>query len=172
MTTLSSVRWGDAQGLELVVGPTGIVNAQSSQLVHATWKWPLTWVVAVILIPQFQATEAGTFTVTVQAVIGVGAGAQPFNLTYAFPAAPYVPVFDQKFFPSQDLQIRASVTGVSTLAPGTVEGLQVGLFAAPLTEPHAMTQLLEQVQGSPENNPQRFMEGIGIHEAPPYYQPR
>jgi hypothetical protein len=172
MTTLSSIRWGDAQGLELNVGATGIVNASSSQLVHATWHWPLTWTVAVILIPQFQATEAGAFTVTIQAVLGVGQAAQPFALTYAFAAPPYTPIFDQRFLPSQDLQLKATVTGVSTLGPGTVEGLQVGLFAAPMTEPHAMTRMLEELSGQPQGNPQRFMEGIGLHEAPPYYQPR
>lgn len=177
MTTLSSIRWGDAENLEFVVPAlalTPIVAPTKSQLVAAHWNWPLTWTVGVVLIPQFAATETATFSVDLLVTMGVGASVATFPVTYTLApvAGAYLPVFDQKFFPSQDLQMKAQIRGVPTGPAGATENLFVGLFAAPLTEPHAMTRVLETLTGTPEGNPQRFMEGIGHHEQPPYYQPR
>lgn len=174
MTTLDSIRWGDAENVSFVVPAialTPIVAPTKSQLVHAVWHWPLTWTVAIVVIPQFISTEGATFTLSIEVTIGVGASVASFTIPIDL-APPYAPVFLQQFFPSQDLQMKATLRGTPTGTAGATENLFVGLFAAPMTEPHAMTQMLESLTGAPTGNPQRSMEGIGIHEAPPYYQPR
>jgi hypothetical protein len=148
MTALDTLRWGDTG--DFVIPGTGPETTPrvSKQLVQASWRWPLTWAVQFNMVPNFSATETATFVATFLVTVGVGQATFTYPQVYTFaPAAGvYSPIRDQQLIPAENLQIiLTSLTGVKTTT--TQENFAFAVFAAPMTEPHAMTELLEEVRG-------------------------
>lgn len=149
MTAHDTMRWGDVEtipGLERL-GLAEFPVLVSKQLAQAHWRWPLSWNVWLVLLPAFDAAEAGTFEVTFRVTLGVGQAQVeapiPFTLT-----APYAPIIDQRFIPGENLQFRASVK--ATVGPTSApDAITLAVFCAPETEPHAMTEMLEAARGDP-----------------------
>jgi hypothetical protein len=169
-----TLRWGDSQTLEGLETLAGGESDQviSKQMVAAHWRWPLSWNLWVAFVPIFDSTETATFTATLNVTIGVGQAIMTFPISYALAptAGVYVPVFDQKLVPAQDLQIRVEVTGKAALTnPTGTDSLTVGLFVAPQTEPHAFTMLMDRIVSGerPDNVP--WMQE-GFTEAPMGYR--
>lgn len=148
-TTHGTLRWGDVQevvGLEATFSDAAR-TFPTVQLNQAHWEWPLTWCWWLALVPNMAKAETGTFKVRVDVTLGVGQAQATFPLFYAL--APtggiYLPVTDQRFFPAQDLQLRAIVSGAAS--QNAPDGVTISSFLAPQTEPHAMTHMLDHVEG-------------------------
>lgn len=125
--------------------------AQGKQLVNAHWPWPLSWQTAVIINPQMAPDETGSVIVGVEFTIGSGDGNATWIATYTV-SPPYNPIFDpyQGPIPAADVLVRvaylAQVTetsGLTNLLSVNTDNLEVGVFAAPVTEAHALRHLLE-----------------------------
>jgi hypothetical protein len=164
-----TLRWGDTDHRPInKTGPAEVVAFQSRQLVNAHWRWPLTWCVVTSIQPQMAAGEAGTFTVSIAFNVGLGQANSGFAIPFALTAAGlYAPVFDQRFIPAQDLQINAFIVGTSTIA--AQENIQISVWVAPMTEPHAMTHILERMGGDPPRGEHSWM-GPGFTPEPLEYR--
>lgn len=150
-----TVRWGDSFGIALG-NPNALAQAlanakaqRGAQLVNAHWRWPLTWQVAFILFPQFDPTETGSLTVRFAVTIGSGSSQMTFNRDVTVPASAthvYTTVVDTGLIlPAQDLLITPILITTPDGSPLGSSGdtLEIGAFAAPQTEAHAMLQMLE-----------------------------
>lgn len=162
MSSQDDVRWGDRLTVSWD-GTTGKSNAglqaalnnalgkQGKQLLNLHWRWPCSMQLALVLVPQFDATETGVLRVAYQVSFGSGNSIQlPVQETIqgtgtAAGNAVLSLIDTSIILPAQDVQV--TVTGLSTdvdnphplLAGGSV---QIGAFIAPQTEVHAMTEML------------------------------
>lgn len=163
MTAHTTLRWGDSHLVPIINAGGDVRNYATKQLVAAHWRWPLSWNVLLIVQPFFEPGEAATFTVAWDVVIGVGQTTQTFTLFQSV-APPYNSIIDQRFWPAQDLQITGRVSGNSSRQ----EGILLGAFVAPQTEPHAMTELLEHARGA---RPQVQQHPQQVEWMPPGFVP-
>lgn len=146
MTAHDTLRWGDVESFRMRSGEN--LNVTSKQLLQAHWRWPLTWTVQFIALPSIDlVNETSTFTLTFRVTVGVGQAQITYPLVYTFAPPTFAQVVDQKFIPAQDLQIIATLTG-TVAALVKEESMVVATFAAPMTEPHAMTHLLDHHEGA------------------------
>ena len=158
-----TLRWGGRTALAW--GPTSAAggNAQvnldraiaaakgklGSQLVNAHWRWPLTWRTLVCIRPQFAADETGTVTVKLDWTIGSGDAQQTFSMFYVLSPTTgvgYEDIVDSTLLlPAADVQVTLAAPG-GIFVPGgeghslvttSVDMLEIGVFVAPVTEPHA-----------------------------------
>ena len=165
-----TLRWGGRTSLAW--GPTSAIkgNAQAnlnqavnnargklgSQLVNAHWRWPLTWRTLVCLRPQFAPDETGTVVVRIDWTVGSGDAQQTFSTFY--PLSPtsgvgYEDVVDTSVvLPGADVQVELSQGGIfvpsgegHSLVTASVDMLEVGVFVAPITEPHAGLHVAESM---------------------------
>ena len=160
MTAHDTLRWGDTRGFQLSAGEAA-TDTPTQQLVAAHWDYPITWTVLLVMTPQLTGAEVNPFTVTYNVTVGVGQGTHTYPLTYDFIAGGfYAPISDQKFIPAQDLQINALLTG----NPSNNEGFQIGAFAAPMTEPHAMREIGRILRGESQSHVQWMPPGFHPEE--------
>jgi hypothetical protein len=162
-SALDTLRWGDVQqvvGLEATFSDATAIF-KTVQLNQAHWRWPLSWVWRLALTPQMPAVETGTFKVEIQVTLGVGQAQTTFSLFYSITktGSVYLPVTDSQLFPAQDIQMRAVVTGAASQATVT-DAIIIGSFLAPQTEPHAMTEMLERMQGKAPDQVEWMGEGF------------
>ena len=185
-TALDTLRWGDAQNVQIVNGALAIETVSiTRQLAQARWRWPLMWGLRIGITPQVGNGETLTFTVQYKVTIGCGQNSADmfFNYTIAPAAGLYLPVTDFIELPAQDIQVIATVN--SPGGSGVTDNFQVSAFLAPTTEPHAMTHLFEHlVEGDPEgvrwttehHQPSAAQPGTGlgfpINPDPLHYQRR
>jgi hypothetical protein len=92
----------------------------------------------------------------------------PIFFSFAPTEGVYTAQNDQRFLPGQDVQISASVSGTPKV--GSTQSFQLGFFGAPMTEPHAPTEALEALRGTPEKVPEWMREGFP--DEPLQYGPR
>jgi hypothetical protein len=159
MSVHDTLRWGNIEVLNFPTPPPEGSNLLTTQqIVAAHWDYPLTWCVQIALIPQFNPAESTAFLLTLNCILGTGQGQMQIPFQYPFAAPPYAPTFDQKFFPAQDLQISATLTGAFVTPSNS---FQVGVFAAPFGgEPHVMKQILEHLRGDGRKGPQWMPPGF------------
>ena len=142
MTAQDTLRWGGRQNFRLIAGTKDGFSAVSKQLILARWRWPLTWKTCLIVVTQLGASETGTFDVDFQWNVGVGDNVTSFSLGKLAAIAASgtsVQFFDM---PAQEFNIIATITA-HNLATTTEDNFVVGALAAPWTEPHAMTHMLD-----------------------------
>jgi len=176
MADLDTLRWGDAK--QIVFAGTGgrqLPLGATFQLVAARWRWPLLWGVRIVIVPALDAGETGTFVVDVQVTLGSGQNSMTAHFTYTIaPTAGVYPICVNDFLeiPASDIQVTATINGNPSVAGTVNESLQVGVFVAPQTEPHATTRMYEaMVEQAPEAK--RFMDGqIGFQDEALRYQRR
>jgi hypothetical protein len=169
-SSLDTLRWGDAEtllGLETLAGvETTFIS--SKQLAQAHWRWPLSWSFWAMFVPMFDSTERSTFTVITSVTLGVGQAQLTTEIRTDLPhdaANLYHPVNLAETFPGQDIQVRCRVTGQATLTnPNGVNSLAIGVFLAPQTEPHAMTEILARLEGEPKEQVEWMREGFTPQE--------
>jgi hypothetical protein len=164
VSDVDTLRWGDAFSFQFSNAATGrnaTVNL-NRQLAQARWRWPIQWGLRVIIVPHFNADEAGDVTVNV--LVTVGSGQNSTTAVFSYLVAPTAGVYpvcinDFQQIPASDVQVTAQLlTGQITSA--TLETLEVGIYLAPVTEPHAMTRMYEaMVEGKPEGK--RWMQDYG-----------
>jgi len=144
-----TLRWGETLTLPIPPGLSveGPPISFNRQLIAAHWRWPLSWNCLVLITPQFNADETADLTLYLNATVGVGQAIA--TTVYEFDiSSPYAPQQIPLVIPAQDLQITASVSlGFLSKEP---ESLQLACFVAPVTEPHAMTHLLDKLRGERE----------------------
>jgi len=158
-----TLRWGETQTLVVPVGFNGDVSPVpegttpplvTKQMLAAHWRWPLSWVVTLIMQPAFNADETNTFYVQWQFTVGVGQAICTFYYLYTF--APtgglYTAQNVQLFTPAQDLQVNAALACPSGAVSSKPESFNLAAFSAPVTEPHAMTHLLDKARGHAEEH--------------------
>jgi hypothetical protein len=165
MSSVTTRRWGDSQQILVSGIQEESANVYTKQLLSCHWRWPLTWCVQLIMWPHLPVTETRTFEVDWEFQIGCGQAVAYLPFTYLFVpgvGGVYAPVTDQKFIPAENLQAIASVGVDSPGTTGPNDYFTISAFAAPQTEPHAMTQLLEHVRGT-GNEPDgtRWFRGSG-----------
>lgn len=125
-----------------------------SQLVNAHWRWPLSWRTLVCIRPQFAPDETGTVTVRLDWTIGSGDAQQTFSMFYVLsPTAGvgYEDLVDPTLIlPAADVQCTLSLGGIFApdtdthpISTATVDMLEIGVFVAPYTEPHAGLHMAE-----------------------------
>lgn len=162
---LDTLRWGDNIPVQLT-GAAALVGISSSssrqQIAKAQWRWPLLW--GVRFIVSVQSADAGqpAFTVKYQVTIGSGQNSSTceFDLTStptAVGAYPLVTDFEQ--LPACDVQVTAVVSSSVALGAGVTSTIYAGAYLAPVTEPHAMTEMLEHMRGDAESRGLRWMDG-------------
>jgi hypothetical protein len=110
----------------------------------------------------FDGTESATFTVQLQITLGCGQAMAQFSIPYTLAptSGVYLPVYDQKFLPAQDIQVGVSVQGTANATSPGKDTLLVGLFVAPQTEPHAMTMVLDKLDADDERRDRWMREGF------------
>ena len=162
-----TLRWGGRTSL--VWGPASPAGGNSNanmqnalnlangnlgrQLVNAHWRWPLAWQTLVVMQPQFAADETGAVVVSIEWTIGSGDAQLTFSSSYTLAPTPvsgvYASIIDPTIFiPACDIMVQVKSL---VAAPGdgkgpntaTVDSLDIGVFVAPQTEPHATLHLLE-----------------------------
>lgn len=152
-----TLRWGGMFGMSFAAAPTNpsladdFARAQAHsglQLVNAHWRWPLSWRLALVIVPRFDPTETGSVTVTYDVTIGSGDAQMTFTralLVAANAGGTYDPVIDNVLaLPACDLLIRARGLLMPDNAPlGGPGALEIGAFVAPETEPHTALAMLE-----------------------------
>lgn len=174
MSDLDTLRWGDTQTLAFDPGVADPKGMATRQMVSAKWRRPLGWVCNVVIAPQFNA-ETGTFVFQARITQGIGGGLVTSVKTYTL--APvggvYDPIFDSFELAAQDIQIDVALVRTAA-AVGGPESVQIGVFVAPITEPHAMTAILDQTDGGLPPPHRRWMHDSpspGFEPAPLGYQP-
>jgi len=158
----TTLRWGDTEnligGLNAPGTTEGAGTATSKQLVAAHWRWPITWNVQFVLIPALPG-ETQIFDVDLQLTIGVGQAMMQFDKTYVLQrtGGVYLEILDNFNLPAQDIQSQVFINarGAQT---GTNNSIQVGMFVAPMTEPHAMTAVLDEMVRGNEEAQTRWMQ--------------
>jgi hypothetical protein len=175
-----TLRWGDTRALttltELNASEGHLTTLESGQLTNAHWRWPLVWQCQLIITPNLPAqVELETFEFALVIQIGVGQAVDTLVKNYTMaPAAitgQYSPVTDSFQLPAQDIQaqIIVSVLGGSQPTGPTNESIQCSFFVAPLTEPHAMTHMLNHMtKHDVDPGPEWMSEGF--HEQPLRYR--
>jgi hypothetical protein len=143
---LDTLRWGERALARFT--PTGnVITQQTSQLVRARWRRPVTWQVQVYIEPLTGFTPAvETATFTIKFVTTVGVGQATTDIASLYSLAPggggiYLPIRDNGLIPGQHLQIVAVVSGLAT--NNAEHLLALSAFVAPVTDPAAMSELLE-----------------------------
>lgn len=161
----TTLRWGDTEtivgGLNAPSTTEGSGQAASKQLIAAHWRWPITWNCQFILIPSLPG-ETQVFTVDLNIIIGVGQAMMGFDKLYTLTrtAGVYLPIMDNFQLPAQDIQAKVFVNAQGAQT-GTHNSIQVGMFVAPMTEPHAMTMVLEELaRGNSPDQARWMMEGF------------
>jgi hypothetical protein len=167
MSAHDTLRWGDTQSIPVTAGEAP--SSQTRQLLQLHWRWPLSWTVLLVMVPQFGPAENQTFLVTWQVTIGIGQAIQTFPLLYTFAPSGgvYAPQTPTLTIPAENLQMIATLTTVAGGAANDTDYMLVGAFGAPVTEPHAMTSLRdglphdgERVDWMPEGfHPERLRYG-------------
>ena len=158
MSDLDTLRWGDTQELLFTPNSDATVAAPSKQMVAAHWRRPLGWVVNVVINPQLNSDETADVILDVTLTQGSGgaiiSGHKRYTMTLA---GGYAPVLDSFQIAAQDIQVAVSAS-IKNGASAAQEGLQVGVFVAPVTEPAAaarQTDALERMPADP-----RYMHTI------------
>jgi hypothetical protein len=189
---LDTLRWGDSIPIVLVgAGAKGNVSSGLRQIVKAQWRWPLLWAFRPVISVQSTDPTAPQFVVTYTVTIGSGQNSSdiPFEYTMIPSFGVYPTTTDFIELPASDIQIVASVFNNNLLTLGQQSVINVGAYLAPVTEPHAMTELLEHVQtdgadhpgvrwmtehhGSNPSGPQPGTgQGFPVNPDPLYYQRR
>jgi hypothetical protein len=165
-SSLDTLRWGDSEtllGLETLAGGESS-TVLSKQLAQAHWRWPLSWSFWAMFVPMFDSTERATFTVITSVTLGVGQAqlTTEIRTDIAHDASNlYHPVNLAETFPAQDIQVRCRVIGQASLTtPGGQDSLAIGIFLAPQTEPHAMTEILARLEGEGKDQVEWMREGF------------
>jgi hypothetical protein len=141
MSDHDTLRWGGSEGIQVFGGQTGT----TPQIVHAHWQRPLAWKLLLIVVPQLDPTESGTFAVALQASIGIGQGVITVtipvgNITASAPGMAPALIFNLDV-PAQDVNLQATVDGSAASGEGTNNRFTVSIFMAPLTEPRVMADI-------------------------------
>jgi hypothetical protein len=172
MTVHDTLRWGDVETLVIHAAVGEIPTLTSKQLASAHWRWPLTWTVLLPMTAMLEPAETADVIVTIEYTVGVGQAmvtyTEDFTITHA---SGYAPLSPQRFIPAQDIQIRAFVTTSKTPTGLADESVQVGCMIAPMTEPHAMTELLEHEVGIAQKEVE-WMQNQPFTAEPLEYGPR
>ncbi len=159
-------RWGDQVTANATstggLAPVTWVNF-TKQLIASHWRWPIMWGLRISIVPQLDASETATFTITVSCNVGSGQTAIPVVFTYLLApvAGVYAPINDLQQIPAEDVQVIATVTGQPAAAAGVKDAIIVGATIAPFTDPHGLTRLYEWMEKSPDEQPEggRWMHG-------------
>lgn len=188
---LDTLRWGDniPIALEGSAALVGVSSGKSNQQVaKAQWRWPLTWGLRIVATVVGADPLSPAFDVTYEVTIGSGQNSStatfgPYTITpTAVGVYPTVTDFIQ--LPAQDVQVTATVVSDKALSVGIVSTVYAGAYLAPITEPHAMTELLDHARG--ETGGARWMtehhgptqgqpgtgQGFPINPDPLHYQQR
>lgn len=159
-SSLDTLRWGDIETVSVpAAGET--LFSQTKQLVQAHWRWPLAWAVQVSLVLDFGAviTETTTFFLDVEFTVGSGQAKMTYTETFSSTAAAgYPDIAVSRTIPAQDLQIRATVRTAGAVTQ--VAQANIGCMVAPVTEPHAMTEVLRVVEGQAAGQVEWMREGF------------
>lgn len=142
-----TLRWGGMFGVPVngVITPTqSLAEARArsgSQLVNAHWRWPLTWSIALLVTPM---GVTGDISVQFEIIIGAGDAKQSILRTVTvLNGATDTTVDNTLFLPACDILIQpkliTSTDSHPITGPGTIE---IGAYAAPETEAHAMLEML------------------------------
>lgn len=167
-SSLDTLRWGDVESI--AVPAAGETLAQfTKQLVQAHWRWPLTWQLQLSFHAELgtNVTETADFLFDVEFTVGAGQAKMTYVETFTMTnASGYADVAVSRALPAQDLQLR--VFARSSKAVVQAAQLIIGAMVAPITEPHVMIEMLDNLEGQRHDQVEWMREGF--HPQPLHYR--
>jgi len=190
-----TLRWGGrtnvSWGPQSSVGGNSLGNLQTAlnnangnlgkQLVNAHWRWPLAWQTLIVIRPFFAADETGSVVVRIDWTVGSGDAQETFSTYYTVAPDPVTGIYEDVIdttvpLPACDVMVQVGaflfVTGEGkTLSTASVDTLEVAVFVAPTTEPHAALHLLDLLDEQDKTGRREGgWMGPGFHEEPLEYR--
>jgi hypothetical protein len=160
MSAQDTLRWGDVQSFAITTASQVHEPQllQSKQLINARWRWPMTWKLMFVVNAQLGPAETGTITVQFQLTTGVGGATIVFILDTVTitTSGTTVHFFDM---PAQEFNVTTVVTIANIATTGT-DVVEIGAFAGPWTESHAVTGMHDTITEGEERVDQWMREGF------------